>query len=263
MILLLAGLAHAGSCCLPSTSAFPLALGSCERFGLGVSVAGTERLGAWGWDGRVVLDGTYDQRALELSVAGLYRIVGPLQAALAVPVGVESVRAGDTRDVAFGLGDLSAQLLVLPDGPVLGPLRPSIGADVRVPLPQPAPHGLASPASDAVSIGLGGTVELQHEGGAAALLLGGRYSPAATALSGTVALTEAVRMIEALDATFSLGATVTATTARPEAGVGAVFRASPTIRLTARVDAAPPIPGLGRSADADVRASAALLVAGP
>lgn len=263
MILLLVGAAHAASCCLPSTTAFPLVLAGCERWGAGVSLAGDERLGGWAWDGRLVPDASYDRRALSLGVAGLARVAGPLQVGVSVPIGVEQVRAGEVSEVAFGVGDLAAQVLALPEWSADARIRPSAGLDVRVPLGVVEPGALAAVPTDGWSFGASGALELAHGEGAAALAIGARYAPDAGALAGTLAITEALRIRPWLDGVGALGVGVTPTSVRPEVGLGAVLRPSPPLRATVRFDLAPPIAGLGRSADAEVRASAALLFVHP
>lgn len=263
MILLLVASARAASCCLPSTTAFPLVLAGCERWGAGVSLAGTERLGGWSWDGRIVSDATYDRRAFELGVAGLARVVGPLQVGVSVPVGVEQVRAGSVSEVALGPGDLAVQAIVLPEWAAGARLRPSTGMDLRVPLGIVEPGALAAVATDGWSFGASAALELAHGDGAAAVAIGARYAPASRSVAGTLALTEAVRLRPWLDGVGSLGVSVGPSTLRPEMGFGAIVRASPAVRATVRVDIAPPIGGLGRSADAELRASAGLLVVHP
>jgi hypothetical protein len=263
VILLLAAAAQAASCCLPSTTVFPLVLTGCERWGAGVSLAGDERLGGWSWDGRLVPDASYDRRALLLGVAGLARVVGPLQVGVSVPVGVEQVRAGEASEVALGVGDLAAQAVVLPEWTAGARVRPSVGLDARVPLGVVEPGALAAVPTDGWSLGASGALELAHGEGVAAFAIGARYAPDARALAGTLAITEAFRVRPWLDGVGALGVAVTPTSVRPEVGLGVVLRPSPPLRATVRMDLAPPVAGLGRSADAELRASAALLFVHP
>jgi hypothetical protein len=263
VILLLAATAQGASCCLPSTTAFPLVLAGCERWGAGASLAATERVGGWSWDGRLVSEASYDRRELDLGVAGLARVAGPLQVGVRVPVGVEQVRAGDLSAVALGVGDLTAQAIVLPEWRAGARVRPTAGLDVRVPLGAVAPDALAAVPTDGWSFGASGAIEVAHGSGAAALALGARYAPGAEALAGTLAVTEALQIRPWIDGLGALGVAVTPSSIRPEVGIGAIVRASPAVRATVRVDLAPPVAGLGRSADAEVRASAALVVVHP
>jgi hypothetical protein len=263
LLVLLAARAHAGSCCLPSTTALPLVLGGCERWGAGLTLGGTERLGGWAWDGRMLSEDSYDRHAASLAVAGLARVAGPVQVGVSVPFGVAAVRAGADTEVAAGPGDLSAQVLVLPAWTEGARLRPSFGLDATVPLGATEPGALATVRAEAWSVGASAALELNHGDGAVALAVGGQYAPPSASLSGTVALTEALRLRPWLDGTGTLGVALTPTSVRPELGLGAILRPSPAARATVRVDLAPPIGGIGRSADAEVRVSAALLVVYP
>ncbi len=263
LLLLLAARAHAGSCCLPSTTALPLVLAGCERWGGGVSFGATERLGGWAWDGRLLSEDAYDRRAASFAAAALARVAGPLQVGVSVPFGVAAVRAGAETEVAFGPGDLAAQALLLPEWADGARLRPSVGLDVSVPIGATDPNALATVRADAWSLGASAALELAHGSGAAALAVGARYAPPAGAVSGSLALTEALRLAPWIDGTGTLGVALTPTSVRPELGLGAIVRATPAVRATARVDLAPPIGGLGRSADAELRVSAALLVVYP
>ncbi len=260
MILLIVGAAHAASCCLPSTTAFPLALTGCERWGGGVSLVGEERLGGWSWDGRLVSDASYDRRALALGVAGLARVARPLQVGVSVPVGIEQVRAGEASEVDLGVGDVAAQVLVLPEWTADARIRPSAGLDARLPVGKVDPGALAAVPTSGGSVGASGALEVSHDGGVAALVIGARYAPDASALAATLAGSEALRVRPWFDGVGAFGVAVTRASFRPEVGLGVVLRPAPPLRATLRVDLSPPVTGLGRSADAEVRASAALLL---
>ncbi len=268
-LLLVASLARASSCCLPTTTAFPLALGPDERWGAGLSVAGVERVGGWAWDGRLLGDEAYDRRQIDVTVAALARVTGPLQVGVGVPFGVEAVRSAELAQVAIGPGDLALQAVLLPEARSVSSsvsvpsLRPYGGVELRVPTaPAVAARSLAAVGSPSASVGASAALELGHVGGVAVLGGSARRELGVGAWSGSVALTEAWRLLPAVDLTATSALSLGDGWFRPDVGIGAIVRASARVRATARVDVSPAVAGLGRSADAEVRASAAVIVTG-
>lgn len=107
MILLLAGLAQAASCCAPAGSQ-PTTLGSCDRLGVSLGAGGDATYGGWSWDGSwggAGDDGGGDAR-LSLSVVG--RATPWLQAGVRAPLTVAVTRLDGAVDTAVGLGEALA-----------------------------------------------------------------------------------------------------------------------------------------------------------
>jgi hypothetical protein len=245
-----------------------LALGPDEAWGAGLSLAGAERVGGWSWDGRVLSDASYDRRSLELGAGVLARVAGPLQLGVAVPLGVTSVEADGFAEVAYGPGNLAVQAVLLPaavplsDRVSVPSLRPYGGVDLRVPLAASLPGAFATVGSSSTSVGASIALEVGHVGGVAVLGGSARHEIHAGAWTGSVVITEAWRLHPSLDLTGTAALAFGEAWLRPEVGVGAIVRASARVRGIVRMETSPLLAGIGRAVDAEVRATAALIVTG-
>ncbi len=246
IVALLAGAAHAASCCAVSNAAVPDVLGSCEAAGASLAVAVDHRVGTWYADGTWATGGSFHRDAVTTSVSGLLRLRDSVQASVSVPAHWESTRAGEVREQDLGPGDLRASLRL--DGPAatrhgLAAWRPALTLSTVA----PTGHGV-SPwlfAGDAQWDGLHARGQWVASGGAA-VASDGALARASGTVSGTLDLNERVSIVGGVDIT---GAP-TRHAQRVDAAVGFVVYPSRTLRLTTTLRA--PVPFFGRNDAGDV-----------
>jgi len=108
--LLLASVAHAGACCVGSTSSMPTRVGECEHAVVGLSAGGELSTMRWDRDLKVRKSSMRDD-ALVSSISAGYRLDRRWQVGLSVPFRLTHRAVGDLDGWGGGVGDMSAQLL--------------------------------------------------------------------------------------------------------------------------------------------------------
>ena len=253
LLALVAGAAHAASCCAVATSSLPDVLDSCDGVGVGLSLGGTHRLGVWNRTGDWSPGGSLRRESLTSSVSGLARLTDQLQAAVAIPLTWERTQAGTIDEAALGPGDARA--------------------GVRLDGPPPGAHGLAAwrpalavalvaPSSEETSRWTAeGEAQWDRPHARGRWFMAGG---AAVEDDGTLARTSAsVAGTLDIGSVTSLHAGVSSTDAPPrgarrsEAALGLVLRPTRTWRLTTTVRA--PLPFYGRNDAGDLGVALSLL----
>lgn len=113
LLLALAGEAHAGACCVGTTTTTPTRLGPCEGWIAALSVAGESSIGRWDAE-RQLSDNSLSERDLVGTLGAAWRWNRKGQVALTAPVRFASRAAGDTSELGGGPGDLRALVLWTP-----------------------------------------------------------------------------------------------------------------------------------------------------
>ncbi len=104
-LLALPGWAHAGACCVASTTTVPARLGECETWMAGIGLTGDVTVGRWDSGGALATSSLAEQSLMSTLAAG-YRWDRKGQISLTAPVWLQHKAAGDTSAWGGGLGDL-------------------------------------------------------------------------------------------------------------------------------------------------------------
>lgn len=250
MWLLALSLAHAASCCAPAAGLDPGVLGSWEKVGASVAVAGGDVLGSWTWDGRWVATSGERRDRVSTLVGGMLRVAPAWQLGLAVPVIATTRGDGSGRVSSLGPGDVSLRLRWdAPSGSTGVPARPDLSLSVTAPTgDEGAPGG---------ALGSGQALTALTAGWERTGTWGWRVEARAGVGMADAVVPELGLGLEGAwhpepDWSFRASAGIHADTAglvRPSLGLAAVWTAGPHLRVAPSVRGGPPVGGLGRNAE--------------
>ncbi|MFT5685273.1 MAG: hypothetical protein ACI8RZ_006223 [Myxococcota bacterium] len=261
--LLLGGRAHAGACCVGTTSTVPTRLGECEHWLAGMGMQGESTLGLWD-SGGTVTDTSMTDEAMISTMAMAWRWDRRGQLFATLPARVNHRVAGDLDEAAAGLSDLRGGVIWDPidESPANQRPIPVITLGARLPTGvdwTESETDLQTDVTGLVGPAIIGAITAERTMGRLPWSLGAdvEASTSLTSVGATAAVGRYLNTRWSLNGSLRYSATFAdgATTARTNAGLKLTRGQPLRWRGWVAVDSDVPLDGLGQSTTRQAHAS--------